>query len=160
MSDIQVASHLLQFIFLSDSGFRFPLAHFPTTQCPPSSLYFQFWEGVLRMKQAGFRYVQQHNKYCSFVQYRYSIKFKIYSKLCIFYSFILFSIYYCICDGGDANRQFIKINFPNCSPIDLHFIGYNMWTEDPMIFQMDCKVIGVYDVCIMLIVWFKSDFLS
>ena len=57
----------------------------------------------------------------------------------IFYSFILFSIYYCICDGGDANRQLIKINFPNCSPIDLHFIGYNMWTEEPMIFQMDCK---------------------
>ena len=28
-----------------------------------------------------------------------------------------------------------------------------------MIFQMDCKVIGVYDVCILLIVWLKSDFL-
>ena len=50
-----------------------------------------------------------------------------------------FSIYYCICDGGDANRQFINIHFSNCSPIDLHFIGYNMFTEDPMVFLMDCK---------------------
>jgi hypothetical protein len=55
--DIQIATHILQFIFLSDSGFRFPVAHFPTAQCPLSALYFQFWEGVLCMKQAGSTYV-------------------------------------------------------------------------------------------------------
>ncbi|CAB4015801.1 Hypothetical predicted protein, partial [Paramuricea clavata] len=49
----QIATHLLQYVFLSDCGFRFPLAHFPTTTCPP--LYLQFWEGVLQMKKAGFR---------------------------------------------------------------------------------------------------------
>ena len=56
-SSIEVATHLLQFIFVSDSGFRFLLAHFPTTQCPASVLYLQFWEGVMRMKRAGFTYV-------------------------------------------------------------------------------------------------------
>lgn len=54
--ETQIATHILQFIFLSDSGFRFPVAHFPTAQCPPSALYFKFWEGVLMMKQAGFTY--------------------------------------------------------------------------------------------------------
>lgn len=45
-----------------------------------------------------------------------------------------------ICDGADSNRQFINIHFPNANPRDLHFIGYNMLTEDPMIFIMDSKV--------------------
>ncbi|CAB3995373.1 Hypothetical predicted protein [Paramuricea clavata] len=78
-ADIQLASHLLQFEFLSGGGFRFPLAHFPTAECPPSVLYLQFWEGVLQMKKAGF------------------------------------------------------------SPVDLHFIAYNMLTEDPMVLMMDPK---------------------
>ena len=51
-----------------------------------------------------------------------------------------FSIYFLICDGGESNRQFIKIHFDNCNPADLHFIGYNMLSEDPMVFMMDCKV--------------------
>ena len=41
-SSVQLATHLLQFIFLSDGGFRSPLAHFPTSQCPPSVTYLQF----------------------------------------------------------------------------------------------------------------------
>ncbi|XP_028418403.1 uncharacterized protein LOC114543743 [Dendronephthya gigantea] len=102
-SKISLATHLLQFVFLSDCGFRFPIAHFPTAQCPSSVLYLKFWEGVLQMRRAGF------------------------------------VIYFSICDGGDPNRQFIKMHFPNCHPCDLHFVGYNMLTEDPIIFQMDCK---------------------
>jgi hypothetical protein len=52
-----------------------------------------------------------------------------------------FSIYHTICDGGDANRQFIKIHFNSCHPSELHFIGYNIWTPEVlMIFMMDCKV--------------------
>ncbi len=35
------STHLLQFIFLSDCGFRFPLAHFPTKQWPPSTFHLQ-----------------------------------------------------------------------------------------------------------------------
>lgn len=53
-SSVNLATHLLQFIFLSDGGFTFPLANFPTKQCPPSILYLQFYEGVLQMKRTGF----------------------------------------------------------------------------------------------------------
>ena len=41
---------------------------------------------------------------------------------------------------SESNRQFIKIHFDNCNPADLHFMGYNMLSEDPMVFVMDCKV--------------------
>ena len=50
----QLASHVLQFIYLSDSGFRFPIAQFPSGGCTPSDLYFNFWEGVLKMQEYGF----------------------------------------------------------------------------------------------------------
>ena len=48
---MQVATHLLQYVLISDNGFRFPLAHFPTSTCPPTILYIQFWEGVYRWKK-------------------------------------------------------------------------------------------------------------
>ena len=53
-SSVEIATHLMQFIFLSDGGFRFPVAHFPTAQCPSSVLYLQFWEGVMQLKRFGF----------------------------------------------------------------------------------------------------------
>ena len=54
-SSPQIATHLLQFMFLSDCGFRFSLAHFPTAQCPPAILYRLFWNGVYQMKRYGFQ---------------------------------------------------------------------------------------------------------
>lgn len=36
----QLATHVLQFVFFSDSGFRFPIAQFPSAECTPSDLYF------------------------------------------------------------------------------------------------------------------------
>ena len=57
------------------------------------------------------------------------------------------SIYHTICDGGDANRELMNIHFPTGNPRDLHFIGYNMLTEDPMIFIMDCKVVLFRKAC-------------
>lgn len=50
----QLASHVLQFIYLSDSGFRFPSVQFPSGGYTPSDLYFNFWEGVLKMQEYGF----------------------------------------------------------------------------------------------------------
>lgn len=50
-----LATHVLQFIFISDCGFRFPIAQFPSGQCSPSDLYLQFWKGVERMEETGFR---------------------------------------------------------------------------------------------------------
>lgn len=49
-----LATQVLQFVFLSDCGFRFPVAQFPSGSCSPSDLYFLFWEGVLKMMEEGF----------------------------------------------------------------------------------------------------------
>ena len=50
----ELATQVLQVIFLSDSGFRFPIAQFPSGSCTPNDLYFLFWEGVLKMLIEGF----------------------------------------------------------------------------------------------------------
>lgn len=50
----QLATHVLQFIFLSDGSFRFPIAQFPSRECSPSDLYLNFWEGVRKMLQFRF----------------------------------------------------------------------------------------------------------
>ena len=50
----ELATPVLQFVFLSDCGFRFPGAQFPSGSCSPSDLYFLFWEGVLKMMEEGF----------------------------------------------------------------------------------------------------------
>ena len=56
----------------------------------------------------------------------------------------VFSIYYAICDGGESNRQFINIHFSSFSPFEMNFLSYNMFTEEAMIFLMDCKVYYSY----------------
>ncbi|KAK3746723.1 hypothetical protein QZH41_018762, partial [Actinostola sp. cb2023] len=53
-TETELASHVLQIIFLSDSGFRFPVAQFPSHDCTPSDLYDIFWKGVLMMKENNF----------------------------------------------------------------------------------------------------------
>jgi hypothetical protein len=50
----KLASHVLQFIFIGDNGFRFPLAQFASNGCTASDLCFMFWEGVRMMKETGF----------------------------------------------------------------------------------------------------------
>lgn len=49
------------------------------------------------------------------------------------------SIYWCILDGADCNRQFIKLHFQK-DPADSHFTTRNPYTGDPIVFIMDCKV--------------------
>ncbi|KAK2555828.1 hypothetical protein P5673_022469, partial [Acropora cervicornis] len=51
---LQTATHVLQFIFISDSGFRFAVAQFPSGECSPSDLCFNFWKGVRKMLEFGF----------------------------------------------------------------------------------------------------------
>ena len=53
-----------------------------------------------------------------------------------------------ICDSGHANCQFINIHFPLGNPRDLHFLGHNMLTDDPMILIMDCKVVLFRKGCV------------
>ena len=54
------------------------------------------------------------------------------------YCFI-YSIYWCILDGADCNRQFIKLHFKD-DPATANFIKRNPYTGGSMVFIMDCKV--------------------
>lgn len=65
-SNPELATHVLQFVFISDSGFRFPVAQWPSGNCTPSDLYFLFWEGVLKMLEIGFQQVK-HNLFSSII---------------------------------------------------------------------------------------------
>lgn len=100
-----LASHVLQFIFLGDNGFRFPIAQFPSSGCTASSLFFIFWEGVRKMLETGFK------------------------------------VYYCILDGAEVNRQFIKLHFlDDNEAVQRHFTCHNIFNgKCPMVFLMDPK---------------------
>lgn len=50
------------------------------------------------------------------------------------------SIYWCIMDGADCNRQFIKLHFHDKDPAEDKFVTYNIYTGTPMVFMMDPKV--------------------
>ncbi|CAB3976767.1 Hypothetical predicted protein [Paramuricea clavata] len=98
-----LATQVLQFIFLSDCGLRFPIAQYPSGNCTPSDLYFLFWEGVLRMQEYGF------------------------------------IIYWCVLDGAECNRQFVKMHFKGKDYVEQNFMTCNVYTGRPMIFIMDPK---------------------
>ena len=53
-SEPELATHVLQFIFISEGYLRFPVAEWPSGNCTPSDLYHLFWKGVLRMVEIGF----------------------------------------------------------------------------------------------------------
>ena len=50
-------THVLQFLFLSVTGFRFPFAHFITDQITASKLYSIFWKSVQLLWSLGFKVV-------------------------------------------------------------------------------------------------------
>lgn len=58
-SDLNLATHVLQFVFLGFSGFRFPVSHFPTIQATASDLYILTWELINMLQVFGFtvRYI-------------------------------------------------------------------------------------------------------
>jgi len=45
----------MQFALVTDSGFRFALAHFPVKSMPAVTLLEKFWEGIELCERAGFR---------------------------------------------------------------------------------------------------------
>ena len=68
---------------------------------------------------------------------------KIIAELMIIMSLFFFKyrIYWCVLDGADCNRQFIKIHFKDKDPADSKFVTTNIYTGCPMIFIMDPKVV-------------------
>lgn len=39
-----------------------------------------------------------------------------------------------------VNRQFIKMHFEDCDPVEKKFVTKNPFNGEPMVFIMDCKV--------------------
>jgi len=54
VTKVQTATHVLQFVYLGNTGFRFPIVHYPTCEVDPSTLYIKFWETVGWLEMAGF----------------------------------------------------------------------------------------------------------
>ncbi|XP_060559921.1 uncharacterized protein LOC132719970 [Ruditapes philippinarum] len=53
-SDLKMATHVLQLLFLGITGFRFPVGHFATLQTSPAELYSIFREAVKMLGVFGF----------------------------------------------------------------------------------------------------------
>jgi hypothetical protein len=52
--DLKLATHVIQFFFLGDTGFRFPVAHYPTQECVASELYVMVWDAIEALMRNGF----------------------------------------------------------------------------------------------------------
>ena len=61
----------------------------------------------------------------------------------------LFRIYWCILDGAECNRQFIKMHFNESNAVEEKFVASNMYTGGPMVFLVDCKVQNLFDLKII-----------
>ena len=99
--DINLATHALQFVFLGHNGFRFPVAHWPTLEIDPATLYIKFWTCVRWLLSGGFK------------------------------------VHFCCCDGGTANRSFIKLHFQGKDPVKEKFTTVNPYTREALVFIMD-----------------------
>ena len=53
--EITLATHALQFVFLGNTGYRFPFAHFATTGASASELYLLLWDAVKFLSMFGFK---------------------------------------------------------------------------------------------------------
>ena len=48
-NDIQLASHVLQFVYLGYDGFRFPFAYYPTTGANAPEMYIVMWDAISKL---------------------------------------------------------------------------------------------------------------
>lgn len=70
-------------------------------------------------------------------------KFYMFISARLTYAYTCFSseFTWCILDGAECNRKFIKMHFPEYDAADKKFVAFNMHTGGPMVFIVDCKVI-------------------
>ena len=52
-----LASHVLQFVFLGNNGFRWPFAHFATKEAQAPELYLMFMDAVDKLQEWGFQVI-------------------------------------------------------------------------------------------------------
>jgi hypothetical protein len=53
--EANIATHLLQFMFIGSTGFKFPVCYFPTIEVDPTTLYHQFWNAIFDLGELGFK---------------------------------------------------------------------------------------------------------
>ena len=53
--EVTLATHVLQFVFLGHTGFRFPFAHWPTREVSSVTLKEKFWKAVRWLLEGNFR---------------------------------------------------------------------------------------------------------
>ena len=53
-SDEQLASHILQLVFVGSQGFRFPVAYFATSEASPTDLDLIIWKTIDHLNQWDF----------------------------------------------------------------------------------------------------------
>ena len=52
-----------------------------------------------------------------------------------------FHVYWCILDGANVNRQFVKLHFQGeDEAVEKRFTAQNLYTGEPFVFMMDSKV--------------------
>ena len=52
-----------------------------------------------------------------------------------------FHVYWCILDGADVNRQFVKLHFQGeDEAVEKRFTAQNLYTGERFVFMMDSKV--------------------
>ena len=54
---VVIASHILQFMFIGSTGFKFPCSYFATAEVDPVSFYHTFWDVVFDLDQYGFQVI-------------------------------------------------------------------------------------------------------
>ena len=53
-NDVRIATHMMQFMFLSFDGFRFPFAYFPTTGANTPEIYLSVWDSISKLSKYEF----------------------------------------------------------------------------------------------------------
>lgn len=53
-NELRLATHVMQFLFLSYDGFRFPFAYFPTTGANAPEIYIIVWEAISKLSTYDF----------------------------------------------------------------------------------------------------------
>ena len=53
-SQPEMVTHVLQFVFLGNTGFRFPFAHWPTKEADAATLHDLFWKAVFWLLKSNF----------------------------------------------------------------------------------------------------------
>ena len=58
----------------------------------------------------------------------------------LIYFAVCFRIYWCVLDGAECNRQFVKLHYKNKDVVKGKFVTCNIYSGRLMVFLMDPRV--------------------